>query len=83
MGTGDTEPDQHSPVQTVASGLAAISAGYDHTLFVKTDGSLWGMGENDYGQLGTGDYTDQHSPLQIAGLRRGPRSRGAVTIPFS
>ena len=55
LGTGGTS-DQHSPVQTVESGLAAVSAGYDHTLFVKTDGSLWGMGSNDYGQLGTGDY---------------------------
>jgi len=42
------------PEQIVASGVTAISAGGAHSLFLKSDGSLWAMGENGYGQLGDG-----------------------------
>ena len=31
-----------------------VSAGAGHCLFLKSDGTLWGMGQNDYGQLGDG-----------------------------
>ena len=34
-------------------------------MFVKTDGSLWDMGRNAYGQLGDGTTTDRHSPVQV------------------
>lgn len=36
--------------------MIQIAAGNNHSLFLKSDGSLWGMGENDYGQLGDGTY---------------------------
>ena len=44
----------NQPKQIVASGVAAVSAGYGHTLFVMTNGSLWAMGNNQSGQLGDG-----------------------------
>jgi len=34
-------------------------------LAIKTDGTLWGIGENSVGQLGIGDTTDRSSPVQI------------------
>ena len=37
----------------------------DHSFFVKTDGSLWGMGANTYGQLGDGTTTNRTSPVQV------------------
>ena len=43
-----------APVQIVASNVTAIAAGYEHSLFLKSDGSLWAMGNNGYGQLGDG-----------------------------
>jgi hypothetical protein len=55
------------PEQIVAPGVTAISAGGDqgsdghgHSLFLKSDGSLWGMGANEHGQLGDGftEYYD-------------------------
>ena len=35
------------------------------TMFVRTDGTLWGVGKNQYGDLGTGDTVARSSPTQI------------------
>ena len=42
-----------------------ISAGNNHSLSVKSDGTLWAWGRNNYGQLGDGTTTDRHSPVQF------------------
>src|SRR3954470_9028782 len=39
-------------VTNIAQGCTAA-----HTLFLKSDGSLWGMGNNQLGQLGDGTYS--------------------------
>lgn len=51
------------PEQIVASNVTAVAAGYAHTLFLKNDGSLWGMG--DGGPLGTGTYDPTNRPQEI------------------
>ena len=38
----------------VASNVVAVAAGYGHSLFVKTNGTLWAMGQDNWGQLGNG-----------------------------
>ncbi len=43
-----------------------VSAGGSHSLFVKTDGSLWSVGGNSHGQLGNGSTTSRSTPVQIA-----------------
>ena len=53
------------PVQA-ASGVSSIAAGSNHTLFIKSDSSLWGMGSNLYGQLGDGTTSERHLPISIA-----------------
>jgi len=53
------------PEQIVASNVTAIAAGNWHSLFLKSDGSLWAMGNNQYGQLGDGSYNNTNSPEQI------------------
>src|SRR5207248_11672825 len=45
----------------VAGGVTAIAAGGSHSLFLKSDGSLWAMGNNEWGQLGDG-FIDTNSP---------------------
>jgi alpha-tubulin suppressor-like RCC1 family protein len=53
------------PEQIVASGITAIAAGSGHSLFLKNDGSLWVMGDNEYGQLGDGTYNNINLPEMI------------------
>ncbi len=53
------------PEQIVSSNVVAIAAGIIHSLFLKSDGSLWAMGYNGYGIYGgLGDgFTDRASLL--------------------
>jgi len=64
LGDG-TYASRVSPVQ-VASSVIACSAGASHSLFVKSDGTLWAMGDNSYGQLGDGTTTSRYTPVQVA-----------------
>ena len=45
-----------------------MAAGQYHSLAVKTDGTLWSWGQNDYGQLGNGNTTTYDSPIQVGAL---------------
>jgi alpha-tubulin suppressor-like RCC1 family protein len=47
------------------SNASALSNGNEYSLVVKTDGSLWGLGRNDNGQLGIGNTIIQKSPIEI------------------
>ncbi|RLD03045.1 MAG: hypothetical protein DRI65_13740, partial [Chloroflexota bacterium] len=46
---------------------ASIAPGWTHFCGIKTDGSLHCWGENDSGQLGTGDTAQVGAPTQIGG----------------
>jgi len=44
---------------------SAIAAGGDHTVALKSDGTLWAWGLNSQGQLGDGTTTNKATPTQI------------------
>lgn len=51
--------------------IVAISAGSDHTLALKGDGTVWAWGYNNNGQLGTGSATGEtpiQTPAKVPGL---------------
>jgi alpha-tubulin suppressor-like RCC1 family protein len=57
---------------TVEDGQAAVVAnpttiagGYEHSLAVKVDGSIWIWGINEYGQLGDGTFEPRNVPAQL------------------
>lgn len=60
-----------SPVQigslTNWSKIAKIHGG-EHTVAIKTDGTLWAWGSNSYGQMGHNDVTVYRSPMQVGAL---------------
>ena len=62
LGDG-TYNNTNRPEQIVASNVTAIAAGNIHSLFLKSNGSLWAMGDNTYGQLGDGTL-QQHQPAR-------------------
>ncbi|WP_052480521.1 fibronectin type III domain-containing protein [Chryseobacterium sp. StRB126] len=42
-----------------------VSTGMSHSLGIKSDGTLWAWGANDFGQLGDGTSTAKTTPVQI------------------
>jgi len=67
IGIGD---DKSSPVQVQtdtdwASCCAASAALGAFSLAIKTNGTIWGWGRNNFGQLGTGNVQQESSPVQI------------------
>ena len=53
------------PEEVVSNGVVAIAAGDSHSLFLKADGSLWGMGLNGSGQLGGSVLYSTNLPVLI------------------
>ena len=70
LGLGNTTNVTTGPTQV--GGLTTwskVAAGYNHSLAVKTDGTLWSWGNTTYGQLGSGSTTlHRSSPVQVGGL---------------
>jgi alpha-tubulin suppressor-like RCC1 family protein len=62
----DSITNRSSPVQTISGGTnwKQVSAGFVHTAAIKTDGTLWLWGNNNYGRLGDNSITHRSSPVQ-------------------
>ena len=58
------------PVEVTALGSdnSAISAGGQHTVYLKSDGRVFASGFNGEGQLGTESYTDSSTPVHVTSL---------------
>jgi hypothetical protein len=59
-------PAGYSPARTIA-------AGTEHSLAVKSDGTLWAWGSNKRGQLGIGSNADSLTPVKVGD---GTKSQG-------
>ncbi|HRP44810.1 MAG TPA: hypothetical protein PLU27_08590, partial [Ginsengibacter sp.] len=56
---------QYLPVK-VMDNVSRVTSGEYHILILKTDGSLWAIGNNDYGQLGDGSTNNRSTAVQIS-----------------
>jgi alpha-tubulin suppressor-like RCC1 family protein len=69
LGLGDIV-HRSSPVQVGSlTNWRQAACGLSFTMITKTDGTLWGMGNNTYGQLGQNTFsTPRSSPVQVGSL---------------
>lgn len=75
LGIGNTSPTTVlEPVMVNISDVKQISRGKTHTLALKEDGSVWGWGINNYGQIGDGTTTNAKFPVQVLGPDYSPLS---------
>jgi alpha-tubulin suppressor-like RCC1 family protein len=51
--------------QQIASDVESVATCERHTVYIKTDGSVWTMGDNSYGQLGAEGLSETITPLQL------------------
>ena len=68
LGITDTI-DRSSPVEVAGGGTtwSYVNCGWEHTVALKTDGTLWTWGSNLTGQLGDGTTTNRNSPVTTVG----------------
>ncbi len=80
-------------IWAITNNVAQISAGVDYSLYVTTDGHLWGIGDNGYGELGSSGLSYNAPPtpanagnLIVASLARGVGAQSglavAAAVPF-
>ncbi len=66
LGLGAITADRDSPAEVDAGTTwQAVSCGYDFTVAIRSDGTLWAWGDNDTGELGLGDETQKDSPTEV------------------
>jgi len=70
IGIGSTtdwnEPPVATPTQIGSdSNWSAIASGFAHTIALKSNGTLWAWGKNEWGPIGDGTLTNRTTPKQI------------------
>ena len=66
LGDGTTF-ERRSPVriEMTVTNWDSVSAGPSHTMAIRKDGTLWGWGNNQHGQIGDGTTFERRSPVRI------------------
>jgi alpha-tubulin suppressor-like RCC1 family protein len=57
------------------TGCTSIASGRDHCIALKSNGSVWAWGRNDWGQIGDSTTTNRLAPSQVVG----PGGEGVMT----
>lgn len=65
-GTSGAVNNKMTPIQIgTDTNWLMVSAGSGHTMAIKTNGTLWAWGRNNYSQLGDGTIVDKNVPTQV------------------
>jgi len=71
----DASNDSHVPVKVHGPGnvgylnsIIAVSAGEGHNTALRSDGTVWTWGDNEFAQLGNGTTNNAWTPVQVIGL---------------
>lgn len=64
-GAGAANSSGYPTPVALLTGVAEITAGQNHSLALKSDGTLWAWGLNSEGQLGTGNTVSSATPVQV------------------
>ncbi len=68
LGVG-SNADIITPVQLDSTyNFIYVATGYNHTIGLQQDGTVWAWGANDTGELGQGTTIDSNTPLQVNGV---------------
>ncbi len=69
-----TDSATPTPVQVLGpggsgylTGVTAVACGEYNTFALKDDGTVWAWGDNTWGSLGDGTWTDSPTPIQVVG----------------
>lgn len=66
LGTNDNS--EFRKLNVNINNIKSISAGKDFVMFLDYDGNVWGLGLNNYGQLGNGNTKNASEPVKIKSL---------------
>ena len=66
FGLGDTtDRKTFTQITTNTDNIKSVYCGYDYTIILKNDGTLWGCGNNNYSKLGLGDTNNRTTFTKI------------------
>jgi len=69
LGNGGSSGNVQTPTQVSSlTNIVQVAAGREHSLVLKSDGTVWSFGSNADGQLGDGTTTQRQSPVAVTGL---------------
>lgn len=64
-----SDTPQPTPVQVFGlTGVTKIAAGFDYSVALRSDGTVWAWGDGDSGELGDGQANQSSIPVQVTGL---------------
>jgi alpha-tubulin suppressor-like RCC1 family protein len=64
-------PEEVQPFSTGLPGITAVAGGVVHSLFIKSDNTLWSMGDNFFGESGLGEQagnSNTNKPTMVENL---------------
>ncbi|MDI6911825.1 ankyrin repeat domain-containing protein [Nocardioides sp.] len=84
LGSGSTSTSGNVPQRV--SGLTdvvAVAANGDSAYALKSDGTVWAWGENEYGELGDGTRIDRALPVQVVDLEAITSISAGITSAYA